>query len=86
MAPPSAPPTVAPPLPTPPALTDLEAAAIPETYFTVWTNVFDRGGLRAGSDHPDGTGEQASLTADFFRERDLVSGADRNLGSRRKAA
>jgi NADPH2:quinone reductase len=35
-------------LPTPPALTDLEAAAIPETYFTVWTNVFDRGGLRAG--------------------------------------
>jgi putative PIG3 family NAD(P)H quinone oxidoreductase len=24
------------------------AAAIPETYFTVWTNVFDRGRLRAG--------------------------------------
>ena len=26
----------------------IEAAAIPETYFTVWTNVFDRGGLKAG--------------------------------------
>lgn len=26
----------------------IEAAAVPETYFTVWTNVFDRGGLKAG--------------------------------------
>jgi putative PIG3 family NAD(P)H quinone oxidoreductase len=25
-----------------------EAAALPETCFTVWSNVFDRGGLRAG--------------------------------------
>ena len=25
-----------------------EAACLPETYFTVWTNVFERGGLRAG--------------------------------------
>jgi NADPH2:quinone reductase len=25
-----------------------EAAGVPETFFTVWTNVFDRGGLRAG--------------------------------------
>ena len=25
-----------------------EAAALPETFFTVWTNVFDRGALRAG--------------------------------------
>ncbi len=25
-----------------------QAAALPETYFTVWTNVFDRGGLRGG--------------------------------------
>ena len=24
------------------------AAALPETYFTVWSNVFDRGGLRGG--------------------------------------
>lgn len=25
-----------------------QAAALPETYFTVWTNVFDRGGLTGG--------------------------------------
>ena len=25
-----------------------QAAALPETYFTVWTNVFDRGGLHGG--------------------------------------
>lgn len=33
----------------PPTSLDLvAAAAIPETFFTVWTNVFDRGRLRAG--------------------------------------
>jgi putative PIG3 family NAD(P)H quinone oxidoreductase len=26
----------------------VEAAAVPETFFTVWTNVFERGRLRAG--------------------------------------
>ena len=26
----------------------IEAAGIPETFFTVWTNVFERGGLKAG--------------------------------------
>ncbi len=35
-------------LPVPAGLTAIEAAAIPETYFTVWTNVFDRGGLKVG--------------------------------------
>ncbi|MGD0185296.1 MAG: NAD(P)H-quinone oxidoreductase [Roseiarcus sp.] len=35
-------------LPIPPGLTAVEAAAIPETYFTVWTNVFERGALKAG--------------------------------------
>jgi putative PIG3 family NAD(P)H quinone oxidoreductase len=35
-------------LPIPKGLTLMEAAALPETYFTVWTNVFDRGRLRAG--------------------------------------
>ena len=32
----------------PAALDLVAAAAIPETFFTVWTNVFDRGRLRAG--------------------------------------
>jgi putative PIG3 family NAD(P)H quinone oxidoreductase len=35
-------------LPIPAGLDAVAAAALPETYFTVWTNVFDRGALRAG--------------------------------------
>ena len=35
-------------LPIPKGFTFTQAAGIPETYFTVWSNVFDRGGLQAG--------------------------------------
>jgi len=35
-------------LPVPKGLSDAEAAGLPETFFTVWTNVFDRAGLKAG--------------------------------------
>ena len=35
-------------LPIPAGISLLEAGAMPETFFTVWTNVFDRGGLQAG--------------------------------------
>jgi NADPH:quinone reductase len=35
-------------LPVPRGLGLTEAAAVPETYFTVWTNVFERGRLQAG--------------------------------------
>ena len=35
-------------LPMPAPLDFIAAAAIPETFFTVWTNVFDRGRLKAG--------------------------------------
>ena len=35
-------------LPIPKGLTLTEAAALPENYFTVWTNVFDRGRLQPG--------------------------------------
>ncbi len=35
-------------LPVPKGLSAVEAAAMPETFFTVWTNVFDRGRLAAG--------------------------------------
>ncbi len=35
-------------LPIPDGLDDIAAAALPETYFTVWTNVFERGRLQAG--------------------------------------
>ncbi|PVE24579.1 NAD(P)H-quinone oxidoreductase [Microvirga sp. KLBC 81] len=35
-------------LPVPEALSLEEAGAVPETYFTVWTNVFERGALKPG--------------------------------------
>ena len=35
-------------LPVPKGFTDVEAASLPETFFTVWSNVFDRGRLQAG--------------------------------------
>lgn len=35
-------------LPIPNGLTAIQAAGIPETFFTVWTNVFQRGKLQAG--------------------------------------
>ena len=35
-------------LPVPASLDLVAAAAVPETFFTVWTNVFDRGRLRSG--------------------------------------
>ena len=35
-------------LPVPAGFTDIEAASLPETFFTVWSNVWDRGRLQAG--------------------------------------
>ena len=35
-------------LPVPAGLSDIEAACLPETFFTVWSNVFDRARLQAG--------------------------------------
>lgn len=35
-------------LPVPRGLSDVEAASLPETFFTVWSNVFDRGRLQKG--------------------------------------
>jgi NADPH2:quinone reductase len=35
-------------LPIPHGLSDIEAAGLPETYYTVWSNVFDRGQLSGG--------------------------------------
>ena len=35
-------------LPVPQGLSDVEAASLPETFFTVWSNVFDRGRLQRG--------------------------------------
>ncbi len=35
-------------LPSPKNLSDIEAASLPETFFTVWSNVFDRAKLQPG--------------------------------------
>ena len=35
-------------LPVPAGMSDIEAASLPETFFTVWSNVFDRARLQAG--------------------------------------
>jgi len=35
-------------LPVPKGLSDVEAASLPETFFTVWSNVFDRAQLQRG--------------------------------------
>ncbi len=35
-------------LPVPEGLSDVQAASLPETVFTVWSNVFERAGLRSG--------------------------------------
>ena len=46
-------------LPVPAGLSAIEAAALPETFFTVWTNVFERGALKAGESflvHGGGSG------------------------------
>ncbi|MET0334864.1 MAG: NAD(P)H-quinone oxidoreductase [Rhizobacter sp.] len=35
-------------LPVPAGMSDVDAASLPETFFTVWSNVFDRGRLQSG--------------------------------------
>ena len=35
-------------LPVPEGWTDVQAAGLPETFFTVWSNLFDRGRLQSG--------------------------------------
>ncbi len=73
-------------LPIPAGLTAIEAAAIPEAYFTVWTNVFSRGGLKAGETllvhgGTSGIGTTAIALAKAFGARVLAT-----AGSDEKAA
>jgi putative PIG3 family NAD(P)H quinone oxidoreductase len=73
-------------LPIPSGLTAVEAAAIPETYFTVWTNVFVRGALKAGETllvhgGASGIGTTAIALAKAFGARVVVT-----AGSDEKAA
>ena len=65
-------------LPVPRGLSWAEAAAIPETFFTVWTNVFQRGRLRAGEwllahGGGSGIGTTAIMLAKAFGARVVVT-------------
>jgi len=65
-------------LPVPGPLSLVEAAAIPETFFTVWHNVFERGGLKSGETllvhgGSSGIGTTASELAKAFGARVIVT-------------
>jgi NADPH2:quinone reductase len=65
-------------LPIPAALTPVAAAAIPETFFTVWHNVFERGGLKPGETllvhgGSSGIGTTAIQLAKCFGARVIVT-------------
>lgn len=73
-------------LPVPQGLSLTEAAALPETLFTVWTNLFDRGGLTAGETvlihgGSSGIGTTAIQLAHTFGARVLTT-----VGTAEKAA
>ena len=72
-------------LPIPAGLSLEQAAAIPETYFTVWTNVFERGALKQGETllvhgGASGIGVAAILLGKAFGAKVLVT-----VGSDEKA-
>ncbi len=65
-------------LPVPAGLSDVEAASLPETFFTVWSNVFDRARLQAGETiliqgGSSGIGVTAIQLARAFGARVLVT-------------
>jgi NADPH:quinone reductase len=68
-------------LPVPQGFSMIEAAAIPETYFTVWTNVFDRGKLKEGETilihgGSSGIGTTAIQLAKAFGARVIITAGD----------
>jgi NADPH2:quinone reductase len=65
-------------LPIPDGLTLEEAAGIPETFFTVWTNVFDRGALKPHETllvhgGTSGIGTTAIMLAKAFGSRVIIT-------------
>ncbi|WP_454917801.1 NAD(P)H-quinone oxidoreductase [Xanthobacter sediminis] len=65
-------------LPLPAGLSAAQAAALPETVFTVWSNVFERGGLKAGEwllvhGGASGIGTTAIQLAKAFGARVIVT-------------
>lgn len=65
-------------LPVPQGLSLVEAAGLPETYFTVWTNVFERGQLKRGETilvhgGTSGIGSTAIMLAKAFGARVIAT-------------
>jgi len=65
-------------LPVPSGLSLTEAAGIPETFFTVWTNVFERGALKPGETllvhgGTSGIGTTAIMLAKAFGSKVIVT-------------
>jgi putative PIG3 family NAD(P)H quinone oxidoreductase len=80
-------------LPVPKGFSMIEAAAVPETFFTVWTNVFDRGQLKAGETFlihggSSGIGTTAIQLAHLFGATVIttVGGADKAEACRQLGA
>ncbi|MEZ5844581.1 MAG: NAD(P)H-quinone oxidoreductase [Hyphomicrobiaceae bacterium] len=80
-------------LPIPKGLTMAEAGAVPETFFTVWTNVFDRARLKPGETllvhgGSSGIGTTAIQLAKAFGSRVFctVGGADKAAACERLGA
>ncbi|MBY0496366.1 MAG: NAD(P)H-quinone oxidoreductase [Cyanobacteria bacterium] len=77
-------------LPIPKGLSAIQAAGIPETFFTVWTNVFQRGKLQAGETilihgGTSGIGTTAIQLAKAFGARILATaGSDEKCEAMRK--
>lgn len=74
-------------LPVPKGLSDVEAASLPETFFTVWSNVFDRAHLQSGETllvqgGSSGIGVTAIQLGKAFGARVLVTaGSDDKLAA-----
>lgn len=77
-------------LPIPKGLTAIQAAGLPETFFTVWTNVFQRGKLKAGETilihgGTSGIGTTAIQLAKVFGARVFATaGSDEKCAATRK--
>jgi NADPH:quinone reductase len=77
-------------LPIPKGMTAIQAAGIPETFFTVWTNVFQRGKLQANETilihgGTSGIGTTAIQLANAFGARVLATaGSDEKCAAMRK--
>ncbi|HET9642207.1 MAG TPA: NAD(P)H-quinone oxidoreductase [Burkholderiaceae bacterium] len=68
-------------LPVPEGLSDIEAASLPETFFTVWSNVFQRASLQAGETllvqgGSSGIGVTAIQLAKAFGAKVIVTAGD----------